>query len=841
MSLSLPWRFAKRELRGGLAGFRIFLACLALGVATIAAIGTVRASIEAGLAAEGAALLGGDAEMDLTYRFASDDEAQWMQTNAVAVSEIVDFRSMAVVGHGDDSERTLTQVKSVDAAYPLVGTITLDPPMPLADALGPLDGLPGAVMNPFLMDRLGLAVGDVFRLGTQDFHLSASLVREPDDAGGFSLAPRTIVATTALSDSSLLTPGTLYSTKYRLLLPEDASLDELKQDAMAQFEASGLRWRDSRNGAPRVAEFVERLGAFLILVGLCGLTVGGIGVSSAIRAYLAGKVEIIATLRSLGADRQTVFLTYFLQIGLLSLVGIALGLVMGAGLPLLLAPILQSGLPVPTVMTIYPGPLAEAAIYGALTALIFTLWPLSRIGDVHAAALFRDAMQAARLMPPARFVVTIVGLLVLLLGMAGWFSGSWQLTLWAAAGILGAMVLLVLAALVTGWLARRAAPHIRHRPALRWALNAISSHSEPALPVILSLGLGLSVLSAVGQIDGNLRNAIARDLPKVAPSYFVVDIQKDQIDGFLEHLDNDPAVSDVETAPMLRGVLSRINGRPATEVAGDHWVVTGDRGITYAASIPDTTTVIAGEWWPADYTGPAQVSFAAEEAAEMGLTLGDNLTINILGRDIAATITSLRNVDFSTAGMGFVMVMNPSALAGAPHSFIATVYADEQAEAQILRDISETWPNITAIRVRDAIARVSDLLNSLANATSYGASIMLLTGFLVLIGAAAANQTSRTFEAAILKTLGASRINILTSFALRAVLTGFAAGSVALFAGIAGAWAVTFFVLDTNFAVVWPNALAIVSGGILATLIASLLFAATPLASRPARVLRARE
>jgi putative ABC transport system permease protein len=147
---------------------------------------------------------------------------------------------------------------------------------------------------------------------------------------------------------------------------------------------------------------------------------------------------------------------------------------------------------------------------------------------------------------------------------------------------------------------------------------------------VLSLGLGLSVLAAVGQIDGNLRQAIAGNLPAIAPSYFFVDIQKDQIDGYTERLQNDPAVSRIDSAPMLRGVLTQINDRPAIEVAGDHWVVSGDRGVTYAAR-PDPEAIITqGAWWPADYTGPPQISFAAEEAEEMGLALGDTITINVL-------------------------------------------------------------------------------------------------------------------------------------------------------------------------------------------------------------------
>ncbi len=837
MNLALSARFARRELRGGLRGFRIFLACLALGVAAIAGVGSVRSAIEAGLADQGAVLLGGDGEARFTYRFATDEERAWMEGLAEAVSEVTDFRSMVVVERDGTTERGLTQVKSVDALYPLVGAVELDPPMPLEQALNGF----GAVMAPILADRLALKPGDTFKLGTQEFTLNAILDSEPDSAGGgFSLGPRTLVRTEALQASGLLAPGTLFETSYRLLLP-NADLAAIEAQATEQFRDTGLRWRDARNGAPGVAQFVDRLGAFLILVGLSGLAVGGVGVSAAVRAYLARKTSVIATLRTLGATRRVIFQTYFLQIGVLSILGIAIGIALGAIVPLLLAPLIADALPLPVLFAIHWEPLIEAAIYGALAAVIFTLWPLARAEEVRAATLFREALDSARLLPAPIYLVATVVLLAALIGLAIWFSGTVWLTLWTAGGIFGALVILAFAAAGIRWLARRTAPMARGRPVLRWALGAIGGTREGAGAVVLSLGLGLSVLAAVGQIDGNLRAAIQRDLPDVAPSYFFVDIQKDQMPGFLDRLENDEAVSRIDSAPMLRGIITQINGKPAAEVAGDHWVLSGDRGVTYAPAPSERTTVTAGEWWPEDYAGAPQISFAAEEAEEMGLALGDELTVNILGRDITATITSFREVDFSTAGIGFIMSMNPSALQGAPHSFISTVYAEEQAEAQILRDLASAYPNITAIRVRDALDQVSDLLNGIADATRWGAAATLLTGFLVLIGAAAAGEQSRTYEAAVLKTLGAARGRILRSFALRAALLGAGAGIVALVAGILGGWAVSTFLMETEFGVIWGSAFAIIAGGVGATLLAGLGFAWRPLAARPAQVLRARE
>ncbi|MEF3048706.1 ABC transporter permease [Pseudotabrizicola sp. L79] len=833
--LSLAWRLARRELRGGLKGFRIFLACLALGVMAIAGVGMVRAAIEAGLKDQGAILLGGDAQMEFTYRFATEEERAYMAGIATGVSEVVDFRSMAVVG----DETALTQVKSVDPAYPLLGAVELDPPMTLAQAFAPVEGVPGAVLDRVLVDRLGLEIGGTFRMGVQAFRLSAVLVREPDSATqGFTLGPRTMVLTSDLAQSGLIGPGSLYETEYRLMLPPGTDLAAAEAAAEARLGDVGMRWQDSRRATPGVERFVDRMGSFLILVGLAGLAVGGVGVSAAVRAYLEGKISTIATLKTLGAEGGMIFRIYLLQIAVLAGIGVVIGLVLGAGLPLLLAPVITAVLPLPVVFAPYPLPLIEAGFYGLVTAFLFTLWPLARTRSVRAAALYRGAGREGWAGWPAAFAVLV--LLALLVGGAVLFSGVPELALGSAAGVAGALLVLALAAYGlrrgAGRLAR--AKLARGRVALRLALSAIGGPRAEATSVVLSLGLGLSVLAAVGQIDANLRAAIQTDLPDKAPSFFFVDIQPDQIDPFLARLQGDPAVSRVDSAPMLRGVVTQINGRNAREVAGEHWVVRGDRGVTYAAAPDERTTVTAGEWWPADYAGEPQVSFAAEEAEEIGLNLGDTVTVNILGRDITATITSFRQVDFSSAGMGFVMTFNPAALQGAPHTHIATVYAEPEAEAAILREISQTMPNVTAVRVKDAIDRVAEALSAIATATAWAAAATLLTGFVVLIGAAAAGERARVYEAAVLKVLGATRGRILASFALRSALMGAAAGVVAIVAGGIAGWAVMTFVMEVDYVFEPVSAIAIVLGGVLATLLAGLAFALRPLAVRPAQVLR---
>jgi putative ABC transport system permease protein len=831
--LTLAWRIAKAELRGGLAGFWVLLACLSLGVAAIAGVGMVRSAIEAGLKDQGAQLLGGDAQIELTYRFATADERAYMASISTQVSEIVDFRSMVVAG----TAHVLTQVKAVDTAYPLIGELQLE----AGDLPTALQGK-GAVMDGVLADQAGLKLGDQFKLGATEFTLKGRILREPDSAtGGFALAPRTIVLTTDLAQSGLLQPGTLYNTAYRMLVPKGSNLGALQTKTEAHLATSGLQWSDSRRAAPGVERFVERIAAFLVLVGLAGLAVGGVGVAAAVRSYLESKISTIATLRTLGATGGLIFQTYLLQIALLVALGVAIGLGLGIGLPLVLAKPIQNALPFPAEITLYPRPVIEATFYGITAAFLFALWPLARSEKIRAAALYRGGLSGG--LPRARYMLALLVLTATLIGGVVYLSGTANLALGTAGGVIAAMLTLSLVAWALKHLARRLSRSrlLHGHTATRLALAAISAPRAETMQVVLALGLGLTVLSAVGQIDANLRAAITNDLPKRAPAFFFVDIQPDQVEGFRAKLAANSAVTKVESAPMLRGMVTKINGEDAIKVAGQHWVLNGDRGLTFSDTAPANSIITAGAWWPKDYAGEPQISFAAEEAEELNLKLGDRLTLNILGRDITARITSFRTVDFSNAGMGFVMSLNPTAVAGAPHTEIATVYTDQAAEADLLRDVAATYPNITAVGVRAAIGRVTEALTSIAQATTLAAMATLATGFVVLIGAAASGERARLYEAAVLRVIGASRGRILFSFALRAALMGAAAALVAIFAGGIAGWAVLRFVMESDFHFVWSSALTIILGGVLATLAASLIFMLRPLSARPAQVLRSQE
>lgn len=841
-----PRRWAWREGRGALPRFRLFLACLALGVAAIALIGLLRASFEAGLQSEGATLLGGDAAITLTYRRASAEERAFLERAALDLSEVITFRSMVTRG----ADGALAQVKAVDGLYPLKGALRLAPDISLDQALAADPaGLPGAVLAPELAARLGLELGESFTLGTQNFRFTARIEGEPDSASsGFALAPRVIVNSAALAQSGLLSPGALFDSTYRLALPEGAppsALSALKAAFEAAFPESGMRWADKRRAAPGLERFLDRTADFLVLVGLSGLAVGGLGIQAAMRGYLAEKMRGIATLKSLGAPAGLIFRLYFWQMGGLALLGIGLGLGLAAFGLLALGPLIAPFLPFPLALTLQPAPLLEAAFYGLVTVVLFTLLPLARAEALRPAALYRGEAGAGRLRPLRLWQLAAV--IAFGLGGALAFSGAWGLALGTLAGLCGALLGLWLAALGLRRLAALGARRLARRPggrgrlALRLALGGLAAERAETGASLMALGLCLTVLATLGQIDANLRRAIAEDLPARAPSFFVLDIRADQIADFTTRFGADPRVETLESAPMLRGVIKAINGRPAREVAGDHWVLRGDRGLTYAEAPPPGTTLTEGAWWPLDYAGAPQVSFAAEEAAELGLRLGDHLILNVLGRDLEAEVTSFRAVDFRSARIGFVMVLNAAALRGAPHGHIATLYANPAEDAGLLRDVIAAFPNVTLINLREAAAKVAEAAGAIARATALAASTTLAIGLLVLVATAAAAIAARRREAALFKALGADRRFVFAVLALRAGVLGLVAGGIALGLSALAAFVTLNVVMEAEYVPLLAPALGVLALGVLVSLAATLAFAWPVLAARPAAVLRASE
>ena len=789
----IAWTLARRELRSGVRGVRIVLACLALGVAAIAAVGSLRQAVDEGLASDSRRILGGDLEVQSGAQPLPADLRDWLRARGAVLSDVVQLRSMLIAPSGS---RQLVELKVVDAAYPLVGTTAVTPG-PLAAALADQ----GLLLEPVVLERLGVTPGTVLRLGQTEVTVRGVLDSEPDRSGAPTLlGPRAMIGAATLAATQLVQPGSLLDYNLRATLPPGTDAAETVKALRAAFPDKGWRLRTSAEAAPGVARIVDQTSLFLTLVGLTALLVGGIGVSTGIRAWLEARARTIATLRCLGAGTRTIFATIFIQVGALTVLGVAIGVAVGAVLPVLAVVAFGDQLPVPPRLGVFPRPLALAALYGVLTAGVFALLPLARAAQIPGAALFRDALQPVQLRARPALVAGNALLVLVLVGLVVLNSDArgFALSFCAAAG---ATVLLFWAggaAIIA--LARRV--HVPSWPA--WARLGVANLHRPGAGTVLmlvSLGLGLSTLATIALIQANIRAQVLDQLPAQAPTYFFIDIQNDQLDQFKTTAAASGATRITEV-PSLRARLVSVKGVPADLVKATpetQWALRGDRGLTYSATVPDGSRVVAGEWWPADYDGPPLVSFDANLARGWGVGIGDTLRVNVLGRDIDLRIASLRDIAWRSLSLNFTMVASPGLLARAPHTHIATVFADAGHEAGVLRTVTDALPNVSGIRVADVLGAVAALVGKLGTALAATGSVTLASGALVLVGAIAAGQRRRMAEAVVLKTLGATRGQIRAAWLVEFGLIGAAAGVLAALVGTLASWGVVRFVMKADW------------------------------------------
>nr|WP_245413800.1 ABC transporter permease [Fulvimarina endophytica] len=814
-------------MRGGLSGFVIFLLCITLGVGAIASVNSVASMMSEGIAREGRAILGGDLRFQLVQRELTPEEASYID-GLGEVSRTAGLRSM--VRTGDGSDQSLAEVKAVDGAYPLYGTVDTVPDAPLSTLFKERDGRYGAIAAQELYDRLDLEPGAVVRLGNAEVELTGVLTREPDIlSDGFAFAPRLMMSREGLNATGLVQPGSLVEYDWRLKLPPTNDPEAIADAAREAFPTSGFRIRTAEDAAPSLQRNIDRFSQFLTLVGLTALIVGGVGVANAVRAYLDGKRPVIASFKSLGAAGRLVVLVYLFQIMTIAAVGVVLGLILGVIAPFVTANFLERVIPVAASASFYPGALAIAAIFGFLTALTFALLPLGRTRDVAATALFRDAGATASGRLRWTYAIGTGVLALSIAGLALLMARDKQIALTFLGGTAAAFVILRLVAVGVMALARRA-PKVASTP-LRLALGNIHRPGALTPSVVLSLGLGLTLLVTLAIIDYDLRQEVGTGLASRAPNFFFVDIQNAEIDGFRQTVEEAAPGSTLDAVPMLRGRITKLGDQDVAtmeipEEGG--WVLRGDRGVTYAAEEPANSTLTAGEWWPADYDGPPLVSFADEEARELGLEVGETITVNVLGRSITAEIANLRAIEWQDLSINFVMVFSPNTFAGAPHAWLATLSLDDgradrsnaevaAREKQIVNTITNAYPAVTTVRVKDALDAVNGLIAQLALAIRVAAGVALVASILVLAGALAAGNRARVHDAVVLKTLGATRVTLIKAFATEYALLGLATGIFAIAAGALASWFVVDRIMSLPYIFDWTVALATLATSLVLT------------------------
>lgn len=843
LRIGLAARLALRELRGGLSGFYIFLACVALGTGAIAGVNSVSAMMTGSIASEGRTILGGD------VRFESENQDIGVQERAYiedlgTVSAGANMRTMARTPDGSD--QSLVELRAVDAAYPLYGGFETLPTMSIDAAFEARDGVHGAAAAQILLDRLGLATGDEVLVGQARFEIRGVIVAEPDALSeGFGFAPRLMISRAGLDAAGLIRPGSLVEYSYRVRLDggaDRASLGTLREDAGERFPDAGWSIRTSENAAPALTRNIERFSQFLTLVGLTALIVGGVGIANSVRAWLEGKRGVIATLKCVGAPARLVVAIYLIQVMLIAGLGVILGLALGAATPYLAAGALSGVIPIAVKASFYPASLAIAAGFGLITAFAFAVLPLGRAGEVPATALFRQQGFDAGGLPRWPYLIVAGVTLLALCAAAIWFADDRRIATVFVAAVAVAFGVLRLVGLAVQAIAKRA-PTVRSTP-LRLAIGNIHRPGALTPSVVLSLGLGLALLVTLALIDTNLRRELSGNLPDRAPNFFFVDIQSNEIDGFENVVSELAPGGKVIKVPMLRGRITQLKGEAVNEdnvPSEARWVLRGDRGVTYAKNLPENSRLSAGEWWAPDHQGEALVSFSAEEAGELGLNVGDTITVSVLGRSITARIANLRDVEWESLSINFVMVFSPNTFAGAPHSWMATLSdpdADAALEGEVLRAVTQAYPTITSVRVKDALELANRVVGQIGVAIRAAALVALFASVLVLAGALAAGNRSRLHDAVVLKTLGATRATLIRAYVYEYGLLGLATAVFALAFGGVASWFVVsrIMTLPSNF---MPDiAIATLAGALVVTVGIGLVGTWRVLGQKAAPVLR---
>ena len=837
--IPLSFRFAGGELRSGVRGFRIFLACLALGVAAIAAAGSTAEAFRQGLASQAAQILGGDLAVGVEQReFAPKERAALEKLGQVSYA--VASRAMAQAPSG---ARRLVELRGVSAGYPLVGEVELSGGMRLADALQPAGDAAGVVVEQPLLDRLGLKLGDRFLVGNVPVVARAVLLGEPDRLSrGFALGPRVLGGIQMVRDGGFLGPGLPFGETARIALRSGVSLEAAKRAISKALPAGSFRVRDRNEAAPGFSRLIDQLEYFLGFIGLSSLIAGGLGVSGAVGAYLEARKPSIATLKALGADGALARNVYLTQIAVLASLGVVIGLAVGGAAPLILGNLVKKDLPVPALFALYPAPLAKAALFGLLSAAAFSLAPLGRARATPPAALFRQELSGRLRLGPELVGAVLAAAALAALAI---FTAPTKLSaVIMIGGVAAAFVALFLIGLAAAWTAGRLRA-LTTGP-LRIGLANLAGPHSAARTAAPAIGLGVGLLAAVVLIQSSLIAEVTITAPKAAPALVFIEVPGDKGPAF------DAAVAqgfgrgltpkDYMRFPFATGRITALKGRPVDKARigpAGQWAFDADVSLSAIGAEPEGSGVVSGKWWPANYAGPPLIAMEDDLAKAAGLKIGDEVTIATLGREFQARLAATRKVDFGGFGPDFSLVLDAAALAGANPRQVAIAKATPAEEVRVTRALGGSFPTVDVISVREQLQAATQLFDRVTLAVRAAAAVAGLAGLLVLAGAIAAGARARAKEAATLKVLGAARWQILAAYGVEYGAVGAVAGVAGVALGFAAAWPVVVKVFEATWSVDWTGAIGLIAGAAAITGAGGLIAALHAFAMRPAPVLRA--
>lgn len=818
---------ARRDLRGGIGGLWLLLVCLAIAVAGLAAVTSLASSIRSTIEENGRQLLGGDLALSVAQRSATPQERSAMAALG-PVSESITLRSTASAPAG----RALVELSGIDRGWPPGGKVTLEPG-------GRMPNAGEAVVGRELADRLGLRPGSSLRLGFADFTVTG-IIREMPAASGFALAPPVLVSREGLAATRLVQPGSLYTSTYRLLLPDGADGVAVGKAFQERFPDGGWRALDKGDAAAGTRRFVDRVGQMLLLIALGALGIGSIGIASAAAAFAASRRRTVAVLKINGARTRDLAGMLGISVGVLALLAIIIGLVVGAVAPAIVAQVAAGILPIEPDRSPQWSALLLSAGFGLLVTIAAAWLPISRAVAERPAAILRGDVGDEAPIARRSLIVPVIATLGAV-GLAIWSSQDRLLTLMAVA----TAAVLALAFAAIGWgvaaLSRRLGG--RGGPITRLGVAALHRPGSATIRLSVALGLGLSLLVALSGIGGSLSAEIGGTIPRKAPALFMLDIPAAEDARFRALAQRHLPGADLRMVPSLRGPVTEINRQPVSALKAipeGAWILRGDRGLTFARDLPPGNKVVAGSWWKTDYSGPPLISVDIEAGRALGLKVGDTMTVAVLGRPIEARIANFREIDWRSLGFNFAIIFAPGTLENSPFTYMATVSPGAGVSTlPFERSLTAELPMVSTIRVAEVVERVTAILTAMNAAIALATAVAILIGVAVLAGAVAATRQSRARESVLLKLVGATRRQVLGAQLIEFLAMSGAIALAAFGFGAIASWAVVTQLFELEFRPGWTGLVALPLAGI-AVAVGTALAAAWPaLKARPAEALRA--
>jgi putative ABC transport system permease protein len=869
--MAFVFRMAARELRASWRRLVFFFVCVAIGVAAIVSLRSIIQSIRAGLVREARSTIAADVLVQSSRPWTPDVTGPLEERigRAPVLSRVASIETATMVrAENGAAVARMVELRGVEDGFPFYGTIALQNGVPYSHDLLKNGG---ALVRPELLTQLGVAVGGRILIGGRPFTIRGVIEQEPGRrVGGFSFGSRVLVDLSDLKDAGLLSFGSRANYQILLKVREDG-VEPLTRDIRRGFRDRFVTARSYKSTEDQIGENLQRAENFLSLVGFVIVVLGGIGVWSVTRVFVRQKMRSVAILKCIGASTAQVLATYVLQVGLLATAGSLMGVLIAAlamqAIPASLAASfggLSYGLTISAV--------AQGLTVGLLVSILFALVPLLDVRRIKPLLLIRGADIAQVAVPStaqtianarrpawwkARFarvdwlqVVTAAVVGGALIAVASWQAGSWRAGAAVSVGFAGVSALLYGAAF---GLVRIVQP-LASAPwfPLRHAVISLRRPGNQTRVILLAVGLGSFFVLGVRALQNNLISEFDVGADRRGADMFLIDIQRDQVEGvralLLQRLDS--ASHPVRLVPVLRARVTAVRGRElnlgsAGDVRGQGSLAR-EYTITYRDNLEANETVTDGSFWTSGGAAAdpsvSEVSIEQSIHERFNINVGDEMRFDVLGRTIAAKVTSVRRVEWaeSRAG-GFMFVFRPGVLADAPHTFVGFVKGPEDgtARAKLQFDLVSRYPNVTTIDGREILARIQTVVDNAVLGISIVGGVALFSGVLILIGAVAMTKFQRVYEAAILRTLGASTGLLTTTLALEYCALGLLAGIIGAAGALGLSWGVTRQVLD----IPWRPAPGLLTAGAVLTMLlvgaVGILASADVLRKKPLATLRA--